>query len=222
MRKSIFIIAALFAATFANAQITLEKTLDGFYTISANVGGDLYHYEQSPYFYNQQFQTNEPSLPNEPTPGTPRRSNANNKCVLNLYNADDFSLYKTIEIDNVSGSTVCLVSRNILTTDNKVCFCITGGDEHSYIYNEDGQLIATINGNGNIPPSLLKVNDKYLLVSRQTYDKTYIYSVPGNGETQAISTPSSPKRAARKIARDGQVLVETDNNIYTLQGQELK
>lgn len=222
MKRYIFILATLFVATAAYAQITLEKTLDGFYTISANVAGDLYHYVQSPYFYNLQIETNTPTNPNDPTPGAPRRSNANNKCVLNLYDVDDFSLYKTIEIDNVSGSTVCLVSRNILTTDNKVCFCITGGDEHSYIYNEDGQLIATINGDGNIPPSLLKVNDRYLLVSRQTYDKTYIYSVPGNGEAQAVSSPSSPKRSACKIARDGQVLVQTDNNTYTLTGAEVK
>ena len=227
MKKFTFILAALFAATFANAQITLEKTLEGFYTLSANLAGDLYHYEQSPYFYNLQIETNTPSTPDEPTPGAPRRLNANsqgNKCVLNLYDVEDFSLYRTIEIENVSGSSICLLSRNILTTDNKVCFCVTGDSENeqSYIYNEDGLLITTIKGNGNIPPSLLKVNNKYLLVSRQGYDKTYIYSVPGNGEAQAISTPSSPKRSARKIARDGQVLVETDTNTYTLQGAEVK
>ncbi len=223
MKKSIFILATLFAATAAYAQITLEKTLDGFYTISANYAGDLYHYEQSPYIYNLQIETNSPSVPNESTQGAPRRAYANNKCVLNLYDVDDFSLYKTIEIENVTGSSVCLLSKNILSTDNKVCFCITGGDEHSYIYNEDGQLIATINGDGNIPPTLLKVNDRYLLICRD-YEKTYIYSVPGNGEAQAqaVSTPSSPKRSARKIARDGQVLVQTDNNTYTLTGAEVK
>lgn len=224
MKKSIFILAALFAAMFVNAQITLEATLDGFYTISANYTGDIYHYEQSPYIYNLKIETNSPSVPNEPIQGAPRRANASNKCVLNLYDVDDFSLYKTIEIENVTGSYVCLVSKNILSTDNKVCFCIPGGygTNQSYIYNEDGQLVATINGDGNIPPTLLKVNDRYLLISRDTYEKTYIYSVPGNGEAQAISTPSSPMRSARKIAREGQVLVQTDNNTYTLTGAEVK
>ena len=224
MKKSIFILAALLAATFANAQITLEKTLDGFYTISANYDEGIFdHYVQSPYFYNTQIQKNEPSVPHEPIQGAPRRANASNKCVLNLYDVDDFSLYKTIEIENVTGSYVCLVSKNILSTDNKVCFCIPGGygTNQSYIYNEDGQLVATINGDGNFPPSLLKVNDRYLLICRD-YEKTYIYSVPGNGEAQAVSTPSSPKRSARKIARDGQVLVQTDNNTYTLTGAEVK
>ena len=224
MKKSIFILATLFAATAAYAQITLEKTLDGFYTISANYDEGIFdHYVQSPYFYNTQIQKNEPSVPNEPIQGAPRRANASNKCVLNLYDVDDFSLYKTIESENVTGSYVCLVSKNILSTDNKVCFCIPGGygTNQSYIYNEDGQLVATINGDGNFPPSLLKVNDRYLLICRD-YEKTYIYSVPGNGEAQAVSTPSSPKRSARKIAREGQVLVQTGNNTYTLTGAEVK
>lgn len=61
----------------------------------------------------------------------------------------------------------------------------------------------------------------------KTYDDsgqnyTYIYSLPGNGMATGISTPSSPKRSARKIARDGQVLIETEANIYTMQGQEVK
>ena len=55
--------------------------------------------------------------------------------------------------------------------------------------------------------------------SRRT---TSIYSLPGNGEAQAVSTPSSPKRSARKIVREGQVLVQTDNNTYTLTGAEVK
>jgi hypothetical protein len=166
MKKSFFILAALIVATFVNAQITLEKTLDGFYTISTNFAGDLYLYEQSPYFYNLQNQENKPAGPNEPSQGAPRRANADNKCVINLYEVDDFSLYKTIEIENVTGASVCLVSKNILSTDNKVCFCITGdyNDHQSYIYNEDGQLISTIKGNGNIPPDKKmskKLIDKY-------------------------------------------------------------
>ena len=52
MKKSIFILATLFAATAAYAQITLEKTLDGFYTISANYDEGIFdHYVQSQYFY---------------------------------------------------------------------------------------------------------------------------------------------------------------------------
>ena len=50
-----------------------------------------------------------------------------------------------------------------------------------------------------------------------------IYSLPGNGEVSTeISAPSSPKRSARKIARGGHVLVETETSTYTLQGAEVK
>ena len=86
-------------------------------------------------------------------------------------------------------------------------------------------MIATVKGQ---TPSLVMVEDRYYLITHgYTYteggDKYYtnVYSVPGNGEAQAISNPS-PKRNARKIAREGQVLVETENNTYTLQGQEVK
>ena len=51
---------------------------------------------------------------------------------------------------------------------------------------------------------------------------TNVYSLPGNGEAQEVSTPSSPKRNARKVAREGRVLVETGSNTNTLQGQEVK
>ena len=40
--------------------------------------------------------------------------------------------------------------------------------------------------------------------------------------SQAISNTSSPKRSARKIAREGQVFVETENNTFDLRGQEVK
>jgi hypothetical protein len=99
-----------------------------------------------------------------------------------------------------------------------------GNINETLVYNEDGTQIASLLGTN---PCIVKIKGKYRLINR-TQDKsgntTYIYSLPGNGEPQAISAPSSPKRSssARKIARDGQVLVETDNTIYTLTGQEVK
>lgn len=205
MRKSIFILAALFAAMFANAQITLEKTFDGWYTISADLYGDMYHYIQSPYFYSN----------------NPRYENGS--VIVDLYNPEDFTLYKSISINLGEGYAVTSVSKNILTTDGKICFSLFHHqDSKTFIYNEDGQLIASLSGES---PSIVKVDTKYLLITReQTFDgnKTYIYSLPGNGEAQDIVTPSSPKYSARKIAREGLVLVETENNTYTLRGQEVK
>lgn len=215
MKKSIFILAALFAATFANAQITLEHTFNtGVYGSSEIYIRGQVLYTQSPYLFN--FEADD-----------------NGNITINLFNTDDFSLYKTTNIHlNISKQFLLYhVSRNILTTDNKTCFIVTAsyGCDKSYIYDEDGQLVETING---IDPKLYKVNDQYLLLtylySEEGYlwsgegSLTYVYSLPGNGETQEVSTPSSPKRNARKVAHEGRVLVETGSNTYTLQGQEVK
>lgn len=209
MKKSIFVIAALFAATFANAQITLLHTFESWATISVNPYADMYGYDiGAPYFYDMTIAQDG---------------------IVKLYNIDDFSVYKAVQTPHVGSNFACyLVSRNILTTDNKVCFAISNegdGTNNIYIYNEDAQLIATVKGQ---TPSLVMVEDRYYLITHgYTYTEegqkfyTNVYSVPGNGEAQAIGNPS-PKRNARKIAREGQVLVETENNTYTLQGQEVK
>ena len=208
MKKSIFILAALFAATFANAQITLEHTFNtAVYSSSAKYLQDQLLYTQSPYLFNVE-------------------ADDNVNITINLFNNDDFSLYKTANIHiNVSKRFHPYhVSQNILTTDNKTCFIVTAGYDcdKSYIYDEDGQLVETINGRRR---ELYKVNDQYLLLTPLYSEEgslTYVYSLPGNGEAQEVSTPSSPKRNARKVAHEGRVLVETGSNTYTLQGQEVK
>ncbi len=208
MKKSIFILAALFAATFANAQITLLHTFntDVYGSPETYLRGQVL-YTQSPYLFN--FEADD-----------------NGNMTINLFNTDDFSLYKTTNIHlNISKRFLLYhVSRNILTTDNKTCFIVTVSYESdkSYIYDEDGQLVETLNG---INPELYKVNDQYLLLTYLPVEEgalTNVYSLPGNGEALEVSTPSSPKRNARKVAREGRVLVETGSNTYTLQGQEVK
>ena len=93
------------------------------------------------------------------------------------------------------------------------------GEEQSEIYNEDGELIATIKGNN---PALVEVNDKYLLISRQENDKTYIYSVPGNGESANVSKVSAPRYNTRKYLHDNQVLFDSNERTYNMQGQQVK
>lgn len=222
MKKSIFILAILFASTCANAQIILEHTFEGWATISTNVYGDSYHYIQAPYYYVFKYPKNEPSVP-EPSDGAPERlQKASGNSTVMLYNIDDFSLYKTIEIEGTTASVISLVSRNILSTDNKICFCLVDYyDEQSYIYNEDAELIATLKG---ISPALVKVDDRYVLILHgEKEDYTNIYSLPGNGESD-LEQVSSPSRssAARKISRNGQVLVQTDNNTYSMHGQQFQ
>ena len=95
------------------------------------------------------------------------------------------------------------------------------------VVDEDGNALTnniqktTLEGGSSY---LLKVNNSYILAVENNSENTYdIYSLPGNGDSSTdIVSPSSPKHSARKIARDGQVLVETENNTYTLQGVEAK
>lgn len=210
MRKSIFVLAALFAATVANAQIILLHTFESWATMSTNPYADVYGNPlESPYLY-------EMNIPDG---------------VAKLYNTEDFSLYKTI-VTPVSGKNVCcyLVSRNILSTDNKVCFAISDESAESeiYIYNEDAQLIATIKGK---TPYLVKTKGHYYLITHSfTYSEgvekqtTYVYSVPGNGDSgEDIVAPSTPlKSSARKYLKNDQVLIESNDKTYTVQGQEVR
>ena len=209
MKKSIFVLAASFAATFANAQITLLHTFESWATISVNPYADFYGYDlEAPYFYDLTI------------------SNG----IVTLYNTEDFSVYKTISTPHVGSGFACyLVSRNILTTDNKVCFAITNESDrlnNIYIYNEDAQLIATIKGQ---TPCLVKVKGKYYLIahgytSTEDGDKYYtcVYSVPGNGDLgEDIYTPAAPCNA-RKVLKNDQVLIESNGRTYDAKGQELK
>ena len=208
MRKSIFIIAALFAATFANAQITLEHTFVGSVsapTLTQNIIGD--------YFVVKDKETNS----------------------INVYDGKDYSIVWTLPKPAGKKVDAWLFSSNIFSTDGKFACVVKFSDEqvndntksHYYVYNEDNTIIADLGvAWDNEYVCFLKFSTGYkLLIEKVCTDYSFtteIYSLPGNGSSQAVSTPSSPKRNARKIAREGQVLVETENNTYTLQGQEVK
>ena len=208
MKKSICVLAALFAATFVNAQITLEHTFDGAIWVSTTRFADIYgDNNAAPYFYSFDNQQ------------------------LKLYDKTTFELYKTYSytLPNVQWPRVEIwcVTKNIFTTDGKTAFIFNfdeeGGNSQNYckIIDEDGRVIYDFNNKKLASFTLVKIDGHFKLLAREKEDegaKTYLYSLPGNGDATEISTPSSPKRSARKIAREGQVLVETETNTYTLQG----
>lgn len=226
MKKSVFILAALFAATFANAQITLEAT------ILANCTTLVCNQKLPNDFDFGKFCIYSGSFSEES--GTEE--------FLTFYNVDG-SLYKRTIIPNtVTAHRFSYMSTNLFTTDNKIAFLVVDGyPSHLYCYDEDFQLVYDFGEVDNYCNSdfwqentenrdcfrVSIVNNEYkVIVYREGQGNDLkqidIYSLPGDGKPQAISTPSSPKRSTRKIAREGQVLVETENNTYTLQGQEVK
>lgn len=221
MKKFTLIMTALFAATFANAQIYLEATFPGHFLPYYDVSDFYFDCGKLPITYGD--------------------------TLAELYN-DDMTLYKTIRFAPSSAQAIkraptatkggpsygmYLFCRNIFTTDGKVAFLKWSSDNIA-IYDEDKTLLATISVNDNYPDmGLFSVNGKWKLIiqtsqwSDITYTSTYttyVYALPGNGDTsEGVSTPSAPRKSsARKYLRNDQVLVENADHTYTLTGQEVR
>ncbi len=199
MKKYIIVLTILLTATYANAQITLLHT---FNSAVFGSGNRLYNldglYIQSPYLFSVNVERGA------------------NITTISLYNPDDFSLYKTVNIQAIG--TPIHVSKNILTTDNQVCFILLDPNGGFYVYNEDAQSLATLNGNYL---EYYEVNNQYYLITSDG-SSTWIYSVPGTGEATDVETSSVPQRSARKMLKQDQVLIESNDKTYTIQGQEVR
>lgn len=213
MRKSIFIIAALFAATFANAQITKVGEVAGrlqVYTNSMTVGNVLYS-----------------------------RINQGTQISIKLYNLSGAYIqeYKTININKLAADNECQIehlSKNYFTTDGKICFLY---HEYSGMYpdfvvkkcqiiDEDGNVVYDIADKPFYEGSAVyNIGNIYYLVLEGllSTDNSYIYALPGNGETsEDVATPSAPRHNARKYLHNDHILIENANHIYNLTGQEVK
>lgn len=220
MKKFTLIFAVLFTATFVNAQISLENQMNG----DIHFGTGIQVIDQCSAYS-----------------GSTRVIGAYycdvQENVVIIYDAEDYSVVKTIPVPE--NSFLGLISKGIFTTDNKWAYVLyqqttepTGMEWSPYYYSmkivdEDGIVLADNLTKTLLEGSvaqLLQVNDSYkLAIDNEIANTIDIYSLPGNGETSTnIISPSSPKRSARKITRNGQILVETESNIYTLQGAEVR
>lgn len=211
MKKSIFIFAALFAATFVNAQITLEHTFNS----------DVY-----PRTYTTSGFTSAQYVYGDLLWGT---QELNDAALVTIYDASSYEVITSF----YSGSRhdlLFIAARGYFSTSNEVMILLKQGN-HLVLLSETGELVQDF-GEISLTAStifeIIRMSDGtyklYILTGENWMSGpfvTRIYSLPGNGEAQAITTPSS-KRTARKIAREGQVLVETDTNTYDLRGQEMK
>ncbi len=217
MKKTIFILAALLAATFANAQITLEKVLtDQVNFPQSNAGGssqyDLVHGD---IILSYTYTTH---------------NDGEDQIYITIYDAYTYEEYISDALFD-DWNLLLFFSKGYLTNDNRVTYLVAiedGENSHIYVRNLNHEDIADLGEvNGHVyAKTIYKWSDGSARLILYTNDATnnyyYIYSLPGDGMTTAISTPSSPKRSARKIAKGGQVLIETEANTYTMQGQEVK
>ena len=242
MRKSIFILAALLAATISNAQITYERTFDGHLALGSGVeiiGHDLYQLQPIQYINYAMTAVGEYIWD---------FSEIDEKhWAYNLLDANTLSLVKSFIVGDETKAEdtyfLHLVSRGIFTTDGKWAGVIMNPDNNEIaIVTEDGNTIAKLpweydsssySTTNNIEPFLLKTKTTYKLVVPRLTKVTSgeytsmehsfdIYSVPGNVESsQDIIAPVAP-RNSRKVLKKDQVLIENADRTYTLQGQEIK
>ena len=229
-KKSLFILAALITATFVNAQITLEQTFPNQAVWPADAfNGDVMTLKQC----NQYGRYGENGINGASKLPCPfyytvtllvKNSNSNEDLYeLQFLNRSDYSTYKTIRLTECELSNARAISYNVFAT-NKIAL-ITADDYGWKVKDEDGNILYSFDWNEHGYIFIEKYGSEWKLIEVYDDDDTHytkIYSLPGSGDTQAVSTPSSSKHSARKIVREGQVLVETGNNTYTLHGQELK
>lgn len=221
MKKSIFILAAVFAVTFANAQITLEHTFD--HEISAGWGIAILESgkfgDANRIIGNYLYEKDE----------------ENQK--IYIYDANNCNLLKTFTTEE--GTSYFLISRGIFTTDNKWSFVTfkqttikgwdVGYEACNYYYeikiqSEDGNVIATLSTQAFCEDmvTLLKVGNDYKLVVEKNKKYDY-YSLPGNGEVADVSEVYAPRQnKARKFLHNDLVLIDSDERTYNMQGQEVK
>ena len=223
MKKFTFILAALFAANMVNAQIYLEKTVNG--KMPNWLSMDDYYFDcgKLPIVYGD--------------------------TLVEFYN-DDMTLYKSVRFTSnpkapkrnsvkrspsayMGGpsSGMYLFAKNVYTTDGKIAF-IRWSNYHLSIYDEDGQMIFDVQDMDDSNCGIFPINGKWKLViqkdewNMETLSSTYtsyIYSLPGMGEaSQDVVTPSAPRHNVRKYLRNDQVLIENTDHTYTVTGQEVK
>ena len=236
MKKFTFILVALFSATFATAQITLEHSFTIEPDNDLKGKGQPFHpcsYINSPAKY---VVVGAQELP------CPYYMNITYKDYrikdITFINPGDFNIYKTLDLSTYPETSLHAIAYDVFAID-KIALIIQDNSNRDFIIlDEDGNVLKKIDnyydrdgGYGIL--FIERMNDQWKLVvptasyeKRRTLSSVDIYSLPGDGSepspSQAISNTSSPKRSARKIAREGQVLVETENNTYDLRGQEVK
>lgn len=209
MKKSIFIFAAFFAATFANAQITLEYTYNTSYFFLPNIGegADIYTY-----CYGDVYCLYEKDVPSciEDCSG--------HYTVIDAYNHEELGRFELTE--------PFIAARNLFTTDNSLVV-LTKKDGDLVLMAVDKTIVQNLGAKSVTQPNIkifLLPDGSYKMILRihQEGWKTEVYSLPGKGVPTEITSPAPQRSSSRKIVRDGQVFVETENNTYTLQGQEVK
>ena len=251
MKKSIFFIAALFAATFANAQITKEWT-----GRIGELGTGIQAIEASdfrpigPYFltWREIGSTGYYDIINAMTLKTEvsLQMNETGKGFINIFGGikdDEKAYFFSKGIFSTDGKWACLVY--VATGQGTIGGGAAAGMTYNIytkaeIRNEDGTVLATIPyyndeaDYGSLRGAKIRLvkagNTLKLYVPQnkeenpsQYVENWDIYSLPGDGSALDLVSVSSPTNMpSRKFIQNDQVLIESDNRTFDLQGQRMK
>lgn len=248
MKKILLVIAVVISATVANAQIKKVWTGpivgfgSGVQVVECNdvslIGNYIWtHRESGDTYYYDIMDASSLSIAKTFTWIYGSQDNS----WFNIDGVEIGPYFMSKGIFSADGKWACAV---LIATETGVA---TGGPDAGATYdiytemqirNEDGTVLATIPiyyisstyTNTEFPlPQLIKTNDSYKLVApvlNNEHEHTYeydIYYLPGNDLTQdLVATPLPRNMTARKIVQNGQVLVETENNTYNMNGHEVR
>jgi len=220
MKKFTFLFITFFATTIVHAQLTLEHTSTGdAFTPCA--------------YYNHYYTYTAPKknfmiFSELPCPFYMQYSKTSMNSTIHFISPVTFSIYKSLDITShvQDNYEICVMAYNLFVR-NKIAIVLFNS-KSAIIIDEDDNLIHDFNMQ-DASLYLAKMDKQWQLVYTRfvAIDEEpnfEIYSLPGNGDINTlVNTPSTPRTSsARKIARDGQVLVETETNTYSLQGAEVK
>ena len=219
MKKSIILLFALFITAFADAQLTLVHSVKG------------YSYTPCVYFnhhYTYRDVENKFMIFSDlPCPFYMQYFKTESEAVVQFISPIDFSEYKTLDITtHVQNGYELFVLTYDLFVKDKIAIVLLKNSS-ALIVDEDGKTLKDFDLD-KAGIFLMKMDKQWQLVYVRTQtvsgvDNMEIYAFPGDGEALNFSTPAIQKSSSvRKVVRDGQVFVETENNTYSFTGQEVK
>ncbi len=251
MKKLILVFVTLFTAIHINAQLTYEGTqhVIRFGTgtqriIAQNI--DSPSSEQDAMLVGDYFMTTDMGLSDGHTHynvynanmtlvksfliegaffSVPISSSSNGLYVWNFISKEIFT---------TNGKWTCLVTeykKENLTDGNGTILGEVKKVKELRLVDEDGKILSIIPYTGDTKKtflSLVKIGDKYKLfvpTGDDTSDIPYaydIYSLPGSGNATDVNEVSALRHNVRKYLQNDQVLIDSNERTYNMQGQQIK
>ncbi len=167
--------------------------------------------------------------------------NNKNDNTITLYDSN-FSLYKTVNVSVPDGYVFSSSAAYYdIFTNKKVGFFVvflntsnvgTNDYQKSMIIDEEGNVLLDLGNSLSGSIAFFYMNNTWYMLYWKTewndshtaaiINQTLVYSLPGQGESADANEVAAPRRNARKFLHNDQVLINSNNRIYNLQGQEVK